>query len=110
MYRRGTMPHARAIIRRAAVIAQNEILVFGDRGLRHRALIAILFRHIIFHQRLSIHDYGAVIHFHPIAGDRDDALDVALGGIMREPEHHRVAAIDLSKMKSVNKLVDEMRS
>src|SRR5579872_4716005 len=48
-----------------------------------------------------------MIHFDAIARNRDDALDVGLAGIAREPKYDGIAAVDFSEMQAIDEFVDK---
>src|ERR1700733_2642255 len=89
------------------MIAEHEIFLFGNHARRHRTLIAKLGRDVALHERLAVDDHLALVHFYTVARHSDHALDVGLARVARKPKDHRIAAVNVTEMEAVNKLVDE---
>src|ERR1035441_10202354 len=70
-------------------------------------VVAVLLRHVIFGQGLAVHNHHSTIDFHHVARQPDHTLDIGLRNIHREPEDHRVAALDVADAEPVSEFVDE---
>ena len=88
-----------------AVVAHDEVVVRGKDYLVHGAVVSVLGRHVGLGNELAVHEHAAMFNAKAIAGQRDDALDVALFRIARIVKDHNIAAIDGSE--AVNEFVDE---
>ena len=87
------------------MVAHDEIVVRGKDRLVHGAIVAVLGRHVRLGNELAVHEHAAVLNAKTIAGQRDDAFDVALLRIARIVKDHDVATIDGGEV--VNEFVDE---
>src|ERR1035441_4049145 len=89
------------------MIPKNEI-PFRPNTLRREGLVvAVLLRHVILGQGLAVHNHHSTIDFDYVAGQPDHALDIGLGNIHREPEDHRVAALDVGDAEAVSEFIDK---
>src|SRR5688500_8660944 len=91
-----------AVVRRAAVVTEYQIIFGGNAHRRHRLPVAVLVRYVAFFEPLPVDDHGAVVDLDNVAGHSDNPLDVGLGLVHREPENHHVAALNVTDAELVN--------
>src|SRR5271155_5424212 len=87
------------------MVAEHEEAVGGNDDLTIRAFVRVISGNIVFVDRLAVHVDLTGFDADVVAGNSDDALDVALGSIARIAEHNNVAALD--GFPAINELVDE---
>jgi len=87
------------------VVAHNEVLAGGDDHLGHGAGVAIAVGDVVFLGRVAVDPDAAMVDEDGVAGERDDALDVAFFRIAGIVEDDDVAAGDFFKVEE--ELVDE---
>lgn len=89
------------------MVAHDVEGVGGDLGLGDSQTVAELLGDVGFVDGLAVEADFAVEDFDRVAGDADDALDVRLRGVAREPEDDGVAAFDFAEAEAVDEFVDE---
>ena len=94
-----------AVGRHVAMVAEDEEGVGGNGHFGVAAVVAIGGSNVGLVQLLSVDEDAALVDANAVAGDTDDALDVALGGVLRVAEDDDVAALD--GFPAINELVDE---
>ena len=87
------------------MVAHHEVAFLGYDDLRHRAAVAILLRDVTLAQRLAIEPDLAVIDTQSVAGESDDALDIAFFRIAGIVEDDDIAALD--GLEAIDEFVDE---
>src|SRR5712671_6539403 len=103
---RDCAPHP-AVVRRTAVVAEHEVFARGHHAWRSRNMIAIRLGHIRLIEQRLIHRYLPVSHLYLVAGHTDHPFDEGLRRIAGEPEHYRIAPVDVGDAEAVGELVDE---
>jgi len=88
-----------------AMVAHHEVAVGGDHDFSHGAVVAVFRRHVGLAEGFAIDNDATVVNAEAVAGDGDDALDIALFGIARIVEDHDVAVLDGGEV--VDKFVDK---
>ncbi|MCU1285643.1 MAG: hypothetical protein JWO13_1993, partial [Acidobacteriales bacterium] len=94
-----------AVVRHGAVVAEDEELSLWNRGLWHGTEIYVGGGDVGLMQEMSVDVDASFVDDNAVAGDGDDALDVALCCVARVAENDDVAAGD--GFPSVDELVDE---
>src|SRR6266567_5917319 len=94
-----------AVAAHVAVVSHDEKRIYGDDDFRHGACVGILIGNVGFGEAAGVDVNASKADLHVVAGDSDDALDVALAGIVGVTEDDDVSAIDA--LVTVNELVDE---
>src|ERR1700674_2011912 len=87
------------------MVAEDEEAVRRNHNFTIRADVRVIAGDVVFVERLSVHVDLATLDANPVAGDADDALDVALRSVARIAEDDDVAALD--GLPAIDKLVDE---
>jgi hypothetical protein len=90
-----------------AVVAEDIVAAFGDGDGGGGGNVAIFVGDIVFDEGFVIDVDSAGDDFDAVAGEADDAFDVAFGGVAGEPEDDGIAAADLVKAESIAELVDK---
>src|ERR1700676_5716907 len=70
-------------------------------------MVAISLGYIWFIEERLIHRHLPVGHLYLVAGHPDHPFDEGLRRITGEPEHYRVAPVDVGDAEAVGELVDE---
>lgn len=87
------------------MVAHHPKITLWNGLFRNGATVLIALGHVWLIDALAIHIDSTVGDFQIIAGERNDALDVALRWIARVVEYHHIAPMNL--FEPVDKLVDE---
>ena len=96
-----------AVVGRDAMVSQHEVLVRRDDFRPVRTVVAIFLWHVALVQLSAVYMNDPVLHRYRIAGQPDDPLDIALGGVFGVPEHDRIAAFDFAETELIAELIDE---
>lgn len=96
--------HAR-IVGADAMVAHDEVTVFGDANGAEVADVFVLRRNVRLRNRVTINIDDALTDFDLFSRQADDALDERLGAVERIPENDDVAALD--GLEAINKFIDE---
>ena len=87
------------------MVAHHEVAVVGNRDFGQGTVVAKLGRNVGLVQQRAVDVNLALVDAKPVAGQGDDALDVAFFLIARIAEDHDVAALDQGEV--VDHFVDE---
>src|SRR3981189_953399 len=87
------------------MVAEDEETVTRNPNFPIRAGVGVIAGDVVFVERLAVHEDLAILDANPVAGNSDDALDVALRSVARIAENDDVAALD--GLPAIDKLVDE---
>src|ERR1700674_4567335 len=87
------------------MVAQDEIAVARNDDFTIRAGVGVVAGYIVFVEGLAVHVDLAILDANPVAGNANNALDVAFRGVARVAEYNNVAALD--RLPAIDKLVDE---
>src|SRR6185312_4822508 len=87
------------------MISKHEIRMLWNGDLSHRTVVEVVAGYVGLFQRLVIHVHLPLDDAHPISGNPNHPLDVALRGIKRIVEDHDVSP--LNRLQLVNEFVDE---
>src|SRR6266851_7486278 len=94
-----------AVVRHRAMVAEDEEAVRRNHNFTIRARVGVIAGDVVFVERLAVHVDLAILDANPVAGNSDDALDVALRSVAWIAEDDEVAALD--GLPAIDKLVDE---
>lgn len=101
----GDRAEVAAIARDGPMVAHDEELVCGNKQIRLGAVVGEAGWNVGLGERMPVDGDSSVIDGDEVAGESDDALDVALGVIVRVAEDDDVSSLDGSHVKG--ELVDE---
>src|ERR1700675_4411185 len=87
------------------MVTEDEEDVRRNHDVSIRAGVRVIAGDVVFVERLAVHVDVAILDANPVAGNADDALDVALRSVPWIAEDDDVAALD--GLPAIDKLVDE---
>src|SRR6266478_5519566 len=87
------------------MVSEDEEAIRRNHDFAIRAGVRVIGGNIVFVERLAVHIDLPVFDADAVAGNSDDALDVALRSVARIAEDDDVAALD--GLPAIDELVDE---
>ena len=63
---------------------------------------------VVFLELYAVDKYASVAHLDILAGHADDPLDVALVGVVGEPEYDDIAALDVAPTDTLYLVIDQL--
>src|ERR1700733_4308493 len=94
-----------AVARDRAMVAHHVVAMRRQHDRRYRSHVAKTLRHIRFRDSIAVHVDASLVDLQTVAGQRDDALDVALRRIAWIVENDDIAAADVFKV--IDEFVDK---
>src|SRR6185312_7403109 len=94
-----------AVVRHVAMVAQNEIAVRRDGGIRIAAVVLVSGGHVVFLERLIVHIYLPAINAHMVARYRNYPFNETLRSVARIAEDNDIST--RNGLQAVDELIDE---